>query len=112
MLLQVPTGGLLNIIGAPHLAVDSTYVATYSCCSSADDMKAASLATVQPPETGPVVLPDSSGLVRQAVGVLTAAGYPPAPIGTAGYWSSGWPRLNPAPKLTDAPEEAGLQMPL
>jgi hypothetical protein len=27
---QVHTSGLLNIIGAPHLARDSTYVATYT----------------------------------------------------------------------------------
>jgi hypothetical protein len=27
---QVPTAGLLNIVGAPHLAHDSTYRATYT----------------------------------------------------------------------------------
>lgn len=107
--MQIPTAGLLNIIGAPHLAVDSTCAATYTGASTADLMRG------KPATTGPggtVYLPDSPLLVRQAVEVLTAAGYPPRPINPAEYWSSGWPRLNPEPKLTDTPEEAGLQLPL
>jgi hypothetical protein len=61
---------------------------------------------------GAMFLTDSPSLVQQAVDVLTAAGYPPRPVNPAEYWSSGWPRLNPEPKLTDTPEEAGLQLPL
>lgn len=106
----MPTAGLLNIIGAPHLAVDSTYTATFSGSPSADVLRSNTAAGAT--ESSPVVMPDSVALVRQAVNILTAAGYPPAPINPADYWSSGWPRLDPEPKLTDTPETAGLQLPL
>jgi hypothetical protein len=104
---------LLNIIGVPHLAIDSTYAATYSGSSTEDLMRKALLAKpTTAVEDSSIILPDSQAVVQKAVDVLAAAGYPPRPIDPADYWSSGWPRLNPEPKLTDAPEDAGLQLPL
>jgi hypothetical protein len=120
-MMQVPTSGLLNIIGAPHLAVDSTYAATYS--HTPDDQLPSALDGAQLPVSGAalalrsaeqqqVVLSDSSRMVMDVAGRLTAAGWPPADIQPIDYWSSGYPRLNPGPKLTDRPELAGLQLPL
>lgn len=106
------TSGLLNIIGAPHLAVDSTYAATYSRTDTADLMRSALPTPLPAPPSSNVVMPDSEAVVQAAVDVLRAAGHPPKPIDPADYWSSGWPRLNPAPKLTESPEDAGLQLPL
>lgn len=110
----MPTAGLLNIIGAPHLAPDSTYSATYSPSNAAEQMRLPLL--LQQPAAaaalGSIIMPGSQAVVQQAVDTLTAAGYPPRPIEPADYWSSGWPRLNPEPKLTDTPEDAGLQLPL
>lgn len=98
----VPTSGLLNTIGAPHLAVDSTYAATYTRSP-----------LPHPVPSSPVVLPDSQAVVVGALRTLAqAGGQPPAPINPAGYWSSGWPRLDLQPKLTNHPEDAGLQLPL
>ncbi|KAF8065849.1 hypothetical protein HT031_002909 [Scenedesmus sp. PABB004] len=99
---KVATAGLLNIIGAPHLAPDSTHVATYSG------------APLPPPRgAGPsLVLPGSRALVASVVAGLAAAGHAPRALGPNSYWSSGWPRLDIAAKLTDAPEAAGLQLPL
>lgn len=117
VLMQVATAGLLNIIGAPHLAIDSTYAATYSTSNTAELLRKNSTSTsgtntnsLHSP--GTLVLPDSKAVVQQAVQVLIAAGFAPKPINPTDYWSSGWPRLNPEPKLTDRPEEAGLQLPL
>lgn len=107
---QVPTAGLLNIIGAPHLATDSTYAATYSHTKTADLIRSQVMQIAPPAST--VVMPDSEAVVQQAVDVLRAAGYPPVPIDPTDYWSSGWPRMNPEPKLTESPEDAGLQLPL
>jgi len=50
--------------------------------------------------------------VYRAVHQLTKQGAALPNINPAGYWSSGWPRLDMQPKLTDYPEEAGLQLPL
>lgn len=104
----MPTAGLLNIVGAPQLGADSTYAATYSGSASTELMRISASKAA----SGPVVLPDSDTVVQRAVDILTEEGYPPRPIDPADYWSSGWPRLNPEPKLTDAPDDAGLQLPL
>lgn len=121
--LQVPTSGLLNIIGAPHLAVDSTYVATYTptplaaSATPADTSAAAeAAATLTDPDealealqqaatphsvsTSPVVLPDSQVMVEGVIKTLTDAGFGLPAINPTGYWSSGWPRLDGEPKLT------------
>lgn len=111
-LSQVPTAGLLNIIGAPHLATDSTHTATYSSSNTAEQMRLPLLQQQPAAALGSIIMPGSQAVVQQAVDTLTAAGYPPRPIDPADYWSSGWPRLNPEPKLTDTSEDAGLQLPL
>lgn len=109
--LQVPTAGLLNIIGAPHLAADSTYKATYSPSTAADELRNAASAIWQTSQ--PIrLLPGSKALVRQAAKVLEEAGYPPKSINPTDYWSSGWPRMSLEPKASHEPEEAGLQLPL
>ncbi|WIA23830.1 hypothetical protein OEZ85_013493 [Tetradesmus obliquus] len=90
---QVPTAGLLNIIGAPHLSIGSTYVPSYT----------------GRPETDAVRKHHSSPEVAAAMASLTEIGYPPK-IG--GYWSSGLPFLDADTKGTSKPWEAGLQLPL
>eukprot|EP00775_Hariotina_reticulata_P013388 gene13388-13515_t len=92
----VATAGLLNVIGAPHLAIDSTFTATYSRSRM----------------PAPVVLPNSQAVVSAAVRRLRKQGAILSPINAASYWSSGWPRLDVQPKLTKYPEDAGLQLPL
>jgi hypothetical protein len=97
---QVHTAGLLNIIGAPHLANDSTYATTYTRSRVSGGLAPS------------LVLGDSSERVRAVLGAIDAAGGVPPRVAPDGYWSSGWPRLDVQPKLGDAPETAGLQLPL
>ncbi|WIA37366.1 hypothetical protein OEZ86_014294 [Tetradesmus obliquus] len=104
----VHTSGLLNIIGAPHLAPDSTYVASYTRTLVPPTVMQAS--HLKP--LGPLVLPDSAAMVDAAVAHLAAAGHHPPRLGPTNYWSSGWPRLDIEPKLTSYAEAAGLQLPL
>lgn len=99
------TAGLLNIIGAPHLAVDSTYAATYT----------PQLLPAGQPElqAAPIVLPGSAAAVAAAIARLREQGREPPYVPSDGYWSSGWPRLDLQPKIQDVtPETAGLQLPL
>lgn len=57
---EVPTAGLLNIVGAPHLAVDSTYRATYT-----------------PARIPTFKTPRSEAVVAAAVRAQEALGYAP-----------------------------------
>jgi hypothetical protein len=59
--LQVPTAGLLNIIGAPHLTVGSTYLPSYT----------------GRPESDAVRKHHSSPEVAAAMQSLNEIGYPP-----------------------------------
>ena len=59
--LQVPTAGLLNIIGAPHLSIGSTYMPSYT----------------GRPETDAVRKHHSSPEVAAAMASLNEIGYPP-----------------------------------
>lgn len=90
----MPTAGLLNIVGAPHLDVGSTYTPTYTPAPRWD------------PAAAPL---GNSSVVATTAAWLTSVGYPPK-IG--GYWSSGLPFLDNAPKWTKSPWDAGFQLPL
>lgn len=109
-MMQVPTQGLLNIIGAPHLAVDSTYIATYTP-TTLPTSKTSGLTHAGNNSPG-LVLPDSKALTVTVLKTLESAGFQQPSLDPIGYWSSGWPRLDTKPKLTDHPEVAGLQLPL
>ncbi|GBF90355.1 green algal specific Aspartyl Asparaginyl beta-hydroxylase [Raphidocelis subcapitata] len=89
---EVPTAGLLNIVGAPQLAEDSTYRASYS-----------------PRALKRYRTERSEAVVREALEAQEAMGYTPV---VGGYWSSGQPYLDASSKSTRAPWSNGLQLPL
>ncbi|KAI8468367.1 MAG: hypothetical protein J3K34DRAFT_459917 [Monoraphidium minutum] len=89
---EVPTAGLLNIVGAPHLTEDSTYSASYT-----------------PKRVRSYKTPRSGEVVAEALRAQEALGYTPK---VGGYWSSGMPFLDASAKATPKPWTAGLQVPL
>jgi hypothetical protein len=89
----VPTAGLLNIVGAPHLGEVSTYRGVYTPTPAA------------PRHT----LPESGATVAAVSAALATTGFPAR---VAGFWASGLPYLDAQVKAGAKPWEAGFQLPL
>jgi len=89
----VPTGGLLNIVGAPQLGAGSTYRASFT----------------PTPAAPRAVLPSSPATVAAVSAALAQTGFPAR---VSGFWASGLPHLDARAKAGDAPWEAGFMLPL
>lgn len=123
----MPTAGLLNIIGAPHLAEASTYLPNYTGARESEAVKrhhsspevAVALKSLAEIGYPPVVSRriHSESACRREVSQKHCAhvrtrGCASLPTQVGGYWSSGLPYLDATIKGTKKPWEAGLQLPL
>eukprot|EP00775_Hariotina_reticulata_P005663 gene5663-5900_t len=119
---EVPTAGLLNTVGAPHLEEGSTYLPSYTgVLALIKSFKPHNwiVSTFFKFTLGTSVLKDTTALGQGKLvsapicfslwAGLTDLGYPPV---VGGYWSSGLPYLDTSIKGTKRPWEAGLQLPL